>query len=109
MTTESPQWPALAAYVYARLNLADEAARLLARYNELADHQPIPAAAEIMADLARGNEEDALRRMVEAGKEKTPYEAFNLLIGIATNIYRDPVLDQPAFAEARKGLTFTDS
>ena len=108
MTTESPQWPALVAYNYARLDLADDAARLLARYAVLADQQRVPAAAEILVHLARGDETNALRRLHEAAEEKTPYEAFNLLMGIVTNVYRDPILDKPEFATARRKLRFPD-
>lgn len=108
MRTESPQWPALTAYMYARLDLVDDTARLLARFDELAAEQQIPAAAEVVAHLARGHEEAALHRLVEAADEKTPYEAFNLLMSIATNVYRDPVLDKSEFAAARQKLRFAD-
>ena len=104
MTTESPQWPALVAYHYARLGLADDAARLLARYDDLANLQPIPAAASIMAQLARGNRQEALRQLVEAAEARTPYEAFNLLMGIASNVFGDPILEEPEFAAARRQL-----
>jgi hypothetical protein len=108
MTTESPQWPALAAYAYARLNLDEDAARLLARFDELAAEQRVPAAADIMAHLARGEEEAALARLDEAAEERVPYEAFNLLMSIAANRFRDPVLDKPEFAAARGEIGFSD-
>ena len=46
--------------------------------------------------------------LVEASREQAPYDAFNLLMGIAANVYRDPVLDEPAFAAARQELGFKD-
>jgi TolB-like protein/Tfp pilus assembly protein PilF len=106
MTVESPQWPALTAYTYARLKLDKDAERLLARFDQLAADQRAPAAAAIMAHLARGEEPEALDRLIGASRDQTPYEAFNLLMGIAANVYRDPVLDEPEFAAARQNLGF---
>lgn len=108
MTTDSPQWPALTAYAYARLNLDEDAARLLARFEELAAEQRVPGAAEVMAHLARGEEEAALARLNEAAEERAPYEAFNLMMSIAANRFRDPVFDKPAFADARREIGYTD-
>lgn len=108
MTIESPQWPALTAYMYARLNLDKDAERVLARFDQLKADQHVPAAAAIMAHLARGEKPEALNRLIEAVREKAPYEAFNLLMGIAVNVYRDPILDEPEFAAARQKLAFKD-
>lgn len=108
MTTTVPQWPAHVAYTYARLNLDQDAARILAQFDELAAEQHIPAAADILTHLARGEEEKALHRLDEAAAERTPYEAFNLLMSIVANNFKDPALDQPAFAEARQKLEFPD-
>ena len=108
MTVESPQWPALTAYTYARLNLDKDAERLLARFDQLAANQRAPAAAAIMVHLARGNKPEALNQLVEAARDQAPYEAFNLLMGIAANVYRDPFLDEPEFVEARQQLSFKD-
>ena len=58
--------------------------------------------------LVRGDEEAALHRLGEAADDKAPYEAFNLLMDIAANVYKDPALDQPAFANARNELKLTD-
>ena len=107
MTTTVPQWPAHTAYSYARLNLDQDAARFLARFDELATEQHVPAAADILSHLARGEEEKALQRLEEAAAEKAPYEAFNLLMSIVANTFKDPVLDKPAFADARHKLEFT--
>ena len=104
MTTTVPKWPVHAAYTYARLNMDQDAARFLARFDELAAEQRIPAAADILVHLARGEEEKAFHRLDEAAAEKVPYEAFNLLMSIVANIFKDPVLDKPAFAEARHKL-----
>lgn len=106
MTVESPQWPALTAYTYARLNLHEDAQKLLARFDQLATDQPAPAAAAIMAHLARREKPEALNRLIEATRDKAPYEAFNLLMGIAANVYQDPILDEPEFAAARNKLGF---
>ena len=106
MTVESPQWPALTAYTYARLNLDEDAERLLARFDQLAAEQHAPAAAAIMAHLARGETPEALNRLIEATREQAPYEAFNLTMSIAANVYRDPILDEPEFAAARRELRF---
>jgi len=108
MTATMPQWPAHTAYTYARLNMDQDAARLLARFDELATEQRIPAAADILAHLARGEEEKAFQRLDEAAAEKAPYEAFNLLMSIVANTFNDPVLDKPEFTEARHKLEFTD-
>ena len=108
MTTTVPQWPAYTAYIYARLGLDKEAERFLARFDELAAEQRVPAAVDILAHLARGDEEQALKRLDEAAVEKAPYEAFNLLMSIVANIFEDPILDKPAFSEARHKLEFTD-
>lgn len=108
ITVESPQWPALTAYIYARLSLDEDAKRVLARFDQLAASQQVPAAATIIAHLARGEKQEALSGLIEAGKERAPYEAFNLLMGIAANVYRDPILDEPEFAAARLDLGFKD-
>ena len=107
MTTTVPQWPAHTAYTYARLNMDQDTTRFLARFDELAAEQRVPAAADILAHLARGEEEKALHRFDEAAAEKAPYEAFNLLMSIVANTFKDPRLDKPAFAEARHKLEFT--
>ena len=106
MSVESPQWPALTAYTYSRLNLDEDAERLLARFDQLATDQHAPAAAAIMAHLARGETPEALSRLVEAARDRAPYEAFNLTMGIAANVYRDPILDESEFAAARRELSF---
>ncbi|MGI9321833.1 MAG: tetratricopeptide repeat protein, partial [Thiogranum sp.] len=106
MITTVPQWPAHTAYTYARLNLDEDATRFLARFDELATEQHVPAAADILSHLARGKEEKALQRLEEAAAEKAPYEAFNLLMSIVANTFKDPVLDKPVFAEARHKLEF---
>ncbi len=108
MTTTMPQWPAHIAYTYTRLNLDQDAAKFLTRVDELAAERRIPAAADVLASLARGEEEKALHRLDEAAAEKAPYEAFNLLMSIVANTFKDPVLDKPAFAEARRKLGFSD-
>ena len=107
MTTTVPQWPAYVAYTYARLNLDQDAARFLARFDELATEQHVPAAADILSHLARGEEEKAFQRLEEATAEKALYEAFNLLMSIVVNTFKDPVLDKPTFAVARHKLEFT--
>ena len=107
MTVESPQWPALTAYTYSRLNLDEDAERLLARFDQLATDQHPPAAAAIMAHLARGEKPEALNQLIAAAEDHAPYEAFNVLMGIDANIYQDPILDEPEFAAARRKLGFT--
>jgi hypothetical protein len=59
-----------------------------------------------MAHLARGEKPKALSRLVEAARDPAPYEAFDLLMAIAANVYRDPILDEPEFAAARRELSF---
>ena len=73
MTIESPQWPALTAYMYARLNLDKDAERVLARFDQLTADQHVPAAAAIMAHLARGEKPEALNRLIEAVRETIEY------------------------------------
>lgn len=104
MQSDSPQWPALTAYAYARLGMIDDAERFLSRFEALAKQRPVPAAARILAYLARGDKNAALDYLARAADEKVPYEAFDLLVDIATNVFHDPVLDLPAFAAAREKL-----
>ena len=101
MQSDSPQWPALTAYAYTRLGMTDDAERFLSRFDALAKKRPVPAAARILASLARGDKNAALDYLTRAADAKVPYEAFDLLVDIATNVFHDPVLDLPTFAAAR--------
>ena len=49
-----------------------------------------------------------LARLNEAAEERAPYEAFNLMMSIAANRFRDPVLDKPELADARREIGFSD-
>ncbi len=108
MTTDSPIWPANLAYAYSLLNRPDDTARALGRFDELAAAQRVPASAQVLVHLARGEKEEALRALIEAAEEKEPYEAFNQMMHVARNSYRDPTLDEPEFVTVREQIGFTD-
>ena len=108
MTTESPQWIANLVYVYARINRPDDTVRALGRFDELASAQRVPTSGQVMVHLARGEKEEALRTLTKAAEEREPYEAFNQMMSVANNLYRDPTLDEPEFVTIREQIGFSD-
>jgi len=96
------------AYLYARSGLRDDAARVLAEFDERAADRTIASASRVLVSLARGDEERALQWLTTAAEDREVYLGQNTIMRIKFNVYEDPVLDKPQFVELREQLGFTD-
>ena len=97
------------AYLFSRIGLQEDATRVLNRFEELvATGRRIPAASWVLANLARGDEDQAYEWLSRAAETKEPYESISVLHLLRRNNFRDPILDQPRFVELREQLGFTD-
>ena len=96
------------AYFYTRLGLHDDAARVLAEFDERAADRTIASASRVIVNLAKGGEEQALDWLSTAAEDREVYLGQNLIMWIKANVFRDPILDQAEFVALREQLGFTD-
>jgi len=89
---------ALGAYAYGRVRRREDANRLFKRLEETA------AAAWVIGYLAIEDDKQALYWLNLAAEKREPYEAYFALIGLKTNWFSDPILDQPEFVAVRSRL-----
>ncbi len=94
-------------YGYSRLGLHEDAERPLRQFEELVAEQRESAANWVIYNLARGDEEEAFRWLQRVA-ERAPYEGYYNVHAIKVNLWNDPVLNRPEFAELRSQLTYTD-
>ncbi len=99
---------AAVAYLYSKLGMRDDAARVLAEFDEREADRTIASASRILVNLARGDEERALQWLTTAAEDREVYLGQNNIMRIKFNVYEDPVLDRPEFVELREQLGFTD-
>ncbi len=95
------------AYVYRRIGLDEDADRFLSEFEQIASERHVAAGAKVVASLARGDEEQALS-WLEATVERAPYDGYNIVHVLKANLWNDPVLNRPEFAELRNQLAYTD-
>ena len=94
------------AYIYARVGEDDEAAGLINRFEAIAD-ESAGAGTWILAELARGDETEALRWLniaVDKIDSHRPDAGFYSLMMIKLNETLDPVLEQPDFVSLRNRI-----
>jgi TolB-like protein/Tfp pilus assembly protein PilF len=103
----SPGGVASLAHNYALLGQHETATTYFNRLEEIAANRTIGAGNWVMAHLAVGDDDEALRWLqiaVDKVAAKEPDEAFFNLMRIKANLTSDPILDEPRFAELRSQL-----
>ncbi len=96
---------------YALLGQHETATTYFNRLEEIAATRAIGAGSWVMAHLAVGDNDEALRWLqiaVDKVAANEPDEAFFNLVGIKANFSSDPVLDEPRFVELRAQLGSLD-
>ena len=82
---------------------------MLARFDRLVmEGRHVAAISWVDANLARGDEAEALRWLRIAAEDREPYAAFNRQLAIKRNTFGNPILDKPEFIALREQLGFTD-
>jgi TolB-like protein/DNA-binding winged helix-turn-helix (wHTH) protein len=95
------------AYCYGLLGERDDALRLFAELERRAAIDPVGAGDWVLAYLAIGAPEEALRWLraaVEKVENREPDAAFFHLMFVRHNVFSDPLLERPEFVELRAKL-----
>ena len=61
-----------------------------------------------MRTVAIGDQQRALGWLKDAADKPQPYESHGAQTYLKTNIWNDPILDQPEFVEVRSRLGFRE-
>ena len=99
------------AYAYSQIGYSDDARRILNQLGDAAPDRDFDAGAWVLGYLVLGEEENAyqsLQTVVNRINNNEPDGAYFLLMLIKWNLYSDPVLDQPRFAELRRQIGSTN-
>ncbi len=99
---------ATVAYLYSKLGMRDDVARVLVEFDERAADRTIASSSRVLVNLARGDEERALQWLTTAAEDREVYLGQNFIMRIKFNVWEDPVLDRPEFVKLREQLGFTD-
>ena len=94
-------------YAYSQIGDTNEVTRLGVEFDRVASGREIGAGNELLAHLARRDEEQALhwlRTAVEKVESREPDEGFFNLMMVKADIYSDPILEQSPFSELRARL-----
>lgn len=102
---ETPLGLAHLAWGYGRPGQRDDVLALLARLKAFAEEWTVDHGSWAMTQLAAGNLDEALASLRSAAADTMPGLEVNTGL-IAFNTLDDPVLEQPAFVEARRALKF---
>jgi len=95
---------AQAAYVYAMLDLPEDAVRLVDTLERATASQAVGSATRAVAKMATGEYLEALDWLGDAASARILDEGWEYLMEIAANSWSDPVLNEPAFRELREAL-----
>jgi len=99
---------ATVAYLYSKLGMRDDVARVLVEFDERAADRTIASSSRVLVNLAKGDEERALQWLTTAAEDREVYLGQNFIMRIKFNVWEDPVLDRPEFVKLREQLGFTD-
>lgn len=98
---------AMVSYIYSRMGDTAKAEEYALRVEEFAEEGPVSSFDWALVNLARSDREQALawmQRTVEEIEAGRPSAASMNIIGIKSNPYSDPVLDEPEFAALRERM-----
>jgi tetratricopeptide (TPR) repeat protein len=90
------------AYAYARIGRSDDAQRLFDEIRALGNESDIGAGGWVLAYLAIGDEEQALRwleTVAEKARNHEPDQGYINAMNLKMNFLADPRLDEPRFAD----------
>ena len=96
------------AYDYSQLDNSDDAAEVVSDLSEAADDRDLHAGSWVLGYLAVGDIENAynsLQIVVDRIKRQEPDQAQVALKLVKSNLYGDPVLDQPRFQALRNQIS----
>lgn len=92
------------AYGYGLINRNHDAMRMFAQIESMSTDFHVGAASWAMAYLGVGDEERALESLLAASDASRGGEGYLALTFLSGNAFNDPILDQPAFVDARRRL-----
>ena len=96
------------AYGYGRIGRREDAMRMFSQVESMASEFHVGAASWAMAYLGIGDEERALDFLAAASNVTQGGEGYLAITFLAGNAFRDPVLEQRTFVEARRRLGWRD-
>ena len=90
------------AYAYSRIGRGDDARRLFDEIRTIGDRADIGVGSWVLAYLAIGDEEEALKRLealAEKARNHEPDQGYINIMNLKMNFLADPRIEEPRFAE----------